>query len=227
MDIIKRMDDKEREVVLLGNVGSIYCKLGRNNQAIAMYEKALDIVNDGDFRGKVALLSNKGEAFRSLGQYIEARETNEAALDIARKTENTGQLGMVLTRICAFYYNLDGYDEMKTYYDLSLAINRNIVKKMSEESVEIIYTIEEVRKKSRVDDICDKYGRAIEYIQPLYKLLRQMCSDMYESNSKSNLSAISVYNELMMKHSEYKEVLNKISTKYYAGRTFLSAAITM
>ena len=55
---------------------------------------------------------------------------------------------------------------------------------MSEESLEIIYAIEEVCKKSRVNDICDKYGKAIEYVQPLYKLLHQMYSDIHESNIK-------------------------------------------
>ena len=47
---------------------------------------------------------------------------------------------------------------------------------MSEESLEIMYAIEEVCKKSRVNDICDKYSKAIEYVQPLYKLLQQMYS---------------------------------------------------
>ena len=86
--------------------------------------------------------------------------------------------------------------------------------------------MEEVCEISRKKDVGDDIGDVYAYKQPLFDLLLFMCVDMHRNNG-STPSATLVYCELMMNYTKYREVVDKLTTKYYDGQTFLSVSLVL
>ena len=73
----------------LGNLGNVYCSLGKYNQAIEHYQKLLDIAQKiGDRATEGGTLGNLGIAYKCLGKYNKAIDYYQQLWNIARELED-------------------------------------------------------------------------------------------------------------------------------------------
>ena len=83
----RKLENKDREGITLGNLGLAYADLGETRRAIEYYEQDLAIAREtGDRRGEGMTLGNLGSAHADLGETRRAIEYFEQHLVIARET---------------------------------------------------------------------------------------------------------------------------------------------
>jgi diguanylate cyclase (GGDEF)-like protein len=86
---LKGIDEPEIEAATRNNYGEIFRELGRHSEALAMYERALEIGKSAGFRGAMGIyLSNIGLVQLAKGQYDEAEEHFRQALQVFARHEN-------------------------------------------------------------------------------------------------------------------------------------------
>ena len=84
--IARELGDLRGEASVLSNLGTSYRALGRIEEAVAAYKRALLVYRElGDLRGEGTVVGNLGIAFRGLGQIEEAKGAYERALAIDRE----------------------------------------------------------------------------------------------------------------------------------------------
>ncbi len=117
-------DLKERSV---GNIGSAYLSMGKYNEAIVCYNKALDSAREMKDRwGEPSWLGNMGVCYATLGQIDRAIEHHELGLDIAREIGDRNGEGGHLGSLGNRYADLGQVDRAIDHYDQALLISREI-----------------------------------------------------------------------------------------------------
>jgi len=85
----RKLGDREREGIHLGNLGLAYARLGEVRKAIEHHQQALRISREiGDKQGEGNHLGNSGVAYARLGEREKALELVEAALKIFEEIES-------------------------------------------------------------------------------------------------------------------------------------------
>ena len=121
----RRLGNREREGMALGNLGLAYADLGEPKRAIEYYEQRLAIAREtGDRRGEGMALGNLGVAYRQLGEPKRAIECYEQALAIARETGVRRSEGATLGNLGLAYADLGEPKRAIEYYEQVLTIAR-------------------------------------------------------------------------------------------------------
>jgi CHAT domain-containing protein/uncharacterized protein HemY len=90
----------------LNNIGSVYSDLGRNAEAIAYHEQALEIFRQLQLQDKiVAVLNNLGKVYLNTGQYPKALTFFEQSLAISRAIRDLDAEVPILNNIAQIYNN--------------------------------------------------------------------------------------------------------------------------
>jgi len=127
LDVFSRTGERQFEGVTLNNIGVVYQKQGRYEEALAKFNEQLDI--DRELKNRISegrTLSNIAAIYQSQGRYENALTIFEMALDIARKTDDRESEAVNLNNIAVIYSSQGRYDEALITYEASLAIYRQI-----------------------------------------------------------------------------------------------------
>ena len=121
----RRLGNREREGMALGNLGIAYRELGEPKRAIEYFEQHLAIAREtGDRRGEGLALGNLGNAYLQLGEPKRAIEYYEQVLTIARETGDRRGEGNALGNLGIAYRQLGEPRRAIEYYEQRLTIAR-------------------------------------------------------------------------------------------------------
>ena len=129
----RKLGNKDREGMALGNLGTAYTDLGETRRAIEYYEQRLPIAREtGDRRGEGNALNNLGVAYRQLGEPRRAIESYEQHLAITRETGDRRGEGAALGNLGIAYAALGETQRAIESYEQVLAITRETGDRRSE-----------------------------------------------------------------------------------------------
>jgi tetratricopeptide (TPR) repeat protein len=119
--------DREGEGHVLTDLGVIYARQGKAQQAIESYEQALAISREiGDRHGERLNLGNLGNAYASQGKAQQAIESYEQALAISREIGDRHRERLNLGNLGSAYADLGEARRAIDYHEQALAISREI-----------------------------------------------------------------------------------------------------
>jgi tetratricopeptide (TPR) repeat protein len=123
----RRLQHREGEAAVLGNLGIAYADLGETRCAIQFYEQALVIDREiGERRGESSDLGNLGLAYAELGETRRAIQFHEQALPILREIGDRRGEGAVLGNLGLAFADLGETSRAIQFYEQDLAIAREI-----------------------------------------------------------------------------------------------------
>lgn len=123
-DSLKTLRGK-RKTIAMGNLASVYQRMGDSQRAIGIYERAEKVFREeGDKRNVAAVLHNLGAIFQEKGDYMQALEKYEESLKISEEIGDKTGVGTSLHNLGAVYHVLGDYRKAKEKYEESLEIAR-------------------------------------------------------------------------------------------------------
>ena len=220
----RRLKDRSREGVHLGNLGLAYDSLGEYRRAIEYHEQQLRITRElGDRLGEGTALGNLGVAYDSLGEYRRAIEYYEQDLTIAREIGDRRGEGAAHGGLGNAYYSLGDHRRAIEYYGQYLTIAREIGDRRGEGnalgSLGIAY------------DSLGKYRRAIEYHEQYLAIAREIGDRSGEGQALGNLGL--AYHSLGEYHRaiEYQEqrlvIAREIGDRLGEGNALWNMSLTL
>ncbi len=124
---VRRLQDRKREGVVLGNLGLAYFDLGETRHAIQFHEQDLTIAREiGDRRGEGAALGNLGRAYFTLGEINRAIQFFEQALLIDREIGDRRGESAALGNLGLAYVDLGEIRRAIQFHEQALLIDREI-----------------------------------------------------------------------------------------------------
>ena len=124
-DAARKLGNRDRESMALGNLGIAHGQLGETRRAIEYYEQVLEIARETrDRRGEGMTLGNLGIAYRQLGETRRAIEYYEQAREIARETGDRHGEGNALGNLGVAHGQLGETRRAIEYYEQVLEIAR-------------------------------------------------------------------------------------------------------
>ncbi|BCL38844.1 CHAT domain-containing protein [Nostoc sp. MS1] len=117
----------------LNNIGQIYLSLGKYDQALKLYQQALNIYKENNYKPGIAVtLNNIARVNANLGKYPQAIELNQQALTIYKEVgDRTGE-GVTISNLGQIYQKQNQYDKAGELYQQALAMHREVNDKVSE-----------------------------------------------------------------------------------------------
>ncbi|WP_199306750.1 CHAT domain-containing protein [Anabaena sphaerica] len=121
------------EALNLSNIGQIYLGLGKYDQALNVYQQALKIYKDNNYKSGIAFtLNNIGRIYQNQGKYDQAKELNQQALTNYREIgDRTGE-GVTISNLGQVYQQQKQDAQALELYQQALAIHREVSDKVSE-----------------------------------------------------------------------------------------------
>jgi len=111
----------------LNSLGVIHYKVGRYNEAMSNYQKALKIGIENNSRKRIITLSlNIGEIYRVLGDYETAKEQYEKVLDVPRELSNPAHVSVALSNIGSIHFNQEEYKQAISYFEQAFQLVKDI-----------------------------------------------------------------------------------------------------
>jgi len=176
------LGDRQAEANHLGNLGLAHAELGEMSEAIATYERALELAREiGDRRGEGNRLGKLGLAYAELGRMRDAIAYYERALEIAREIGDRWWEGNRLHNLGTAYYRLGEVREAIGYYEQGLEIAREIDDRRME--------------ANRLGNLGSAYAalgavrEAIEYYEQALEITREIGDQRGESNRLGHLGS--------------------------------------
>ena len=124
-EVARKLGNRDREGVALGNLGIAYRHLGESKRAIEYFAQHLAIVREtGARRGEANALGNLANAYQQLGEPKRASEYYEQHLVIARETGDRRGEGRTLVNLGNAYGQLGEPKRAIEYFGQHLAIAR-------------------------------------------------------------------------------------------------------
>nr|WP_235526292.1 tetratricopeptide repeat protein [Nostoc piscinale] len=114
-------------------MGRFIFSLGKYDEALKLYQQALDIYKQNNYKLGVAVaLNNIGRVYQNLGNYNQAIEFNQQALANYREVgDRTGE-GVTISNLGQVYQKQNQYDKALGLYQQAVAIHREVEDKISE-----------------------------------------------------------------------------------------------
>ncbi|GAX39124.1 TPR repeat-containing protein [Tolypothrix sp. NIES-4075] len=121
------VEDKEEKAAIINNLGSLKVNRGEINEAIALFEQSLAIIEKiGNVQTKAATLHNLGYLKANTGEINEAISLFEQSLAIIEKIGNVQTKAATLHQLGILKANRGEINEAIALYEQSLAINEQI-----------------------------------------------------------------------------------------------------
>jgi tetratricopeptide (TPR) repeat protein len=178
-----RVADRAGRCRELGNLGTVYWRLGEYERAVEHYRQSLAVAREiGDPHGERRALGNLGNVYRRLGRYAEAQEHHERSLAIARRVGSRGGEGIQLVNLGSMNVRLGRCEEALGHFRLAASIAQQI----GDHEGECIATccIADVHLRlGRYDEAADHYRRGL-------RSARQIGDRGWEARALDALGAI-------------------------------------
>ena len=176
----RKLGNRDREGMALGNLGIAYRHLGETRRAIEYYEQDLAICREtGDRRGEGQTLGNMGNAYAELGETRRAIEYCEQDLEIARETGDRRGEGMTLGNLGLAYEDLGETRRAIEYFEQHLEIARETGDRRGEG--------QSLNNLGLAYAALGETGRAIEYYEQHLEIARETGDRRGEGTALGNL----------------------------------------
>ncbi len=183
LQIYREIHDSQGEGRAIGNLGSVYAKLGNDVRAIDYQEQSLAIAREiKDRLGEGTALGNLGLAYGALGDYGKAIDYQEQSLAIARKIKDRLGEGTALGNLGLAYGALGNYGKAIDYQEQSLAIAREIKNRLGEGTA--------LGNLGLVYYALGNYPKAIEYHEQGLAIAREIGNQESEAGVLNNIGLI-------------------------------------
>jgi CHAT domain-containing protein/tetratricopeptide (TPR) repeat protein len=117
----------------LNNIGQIYLGLGKYDQAVNLFQQALKIYKDNNYKSGIAVtLNNIGRINQIQGKYDQAKELNQQALKNYQEIgDRTGE-GVTISNLGQIYQQQNQETKALELYQQALAIHREVKDQVNE-----------------------------------------------------------------------------------------------
>jgi CHAT domain-containing protein len=122
---VRRIGNKEREAVVLSDLGGVSINLKQYARAVRVLEQALAI-QEALKQPNSQTLANLGSAYQRLGQTDKAIASLNRALPVARAQKERRNEGAILNLLGRTYRSAGQYDAAVAYYEQGRAILRQV-----------------------------------------------------------------------------------------------------
>lgn len=121
------------EASTLDNLGKTYSDMGRDQEAIQYFERALPLWRQqGEQGGEALTLNNEARAFADLGKKQEALQAFGSALDLWRAVGNRQGEAVTLNNLGRLYRDLGQHQSALDYYNQALPLWRAVANRNGE-----------------------------------------------------------------------------------------------
>jgi tetratricopeptide (TPR) repeat protein len=198
------------EVACTKGLGNAYYLLSNYPQAIASYEKSLDLAREiGDRQGEGNSLGNLGNAYDSLGQYERAIDYHQQSLAIKREIGNRQGEGNSLGGLGNAYDSLGQYERAIDYHQQYLTISREIGDRQGEGN--------SLGNLGNAYDGLGQYERAIDLYQQRLTISREIGDRAGEGRALGNLgnayNSLGQYERAIDYHQQYLTISREIGDR--------------
>lgn len=230
LEISKKNNLKDYEVIVLNTIGTIYDELKYYNKALQFYNKSYKLVKElNDIEGEAVYYINSGVALLNLKKYDEANERFNKALKIYKDKNDAFDQSVCIENISNIYKEQKKYNKaLENYFKalkISDSINDIIGKSSISEGIADVYFEEKQYAKS-----IEYYKKSIElantinekkYLLNLYKKISEAYSKV--NNNKNALVFFKKYKNL--NDTVLLENNNKQIAKFNAERKDLKLKV--
>lgn len=125
LEINLKINNKEQQAAILGNIGVIMNTQGKYTEALTYYFKSLKIEEEiNNEKGQSATLGNIGIIYYDQKQYKKALEYYLKSLALKEKINETTSRANILGNIGVVYHDQNNFDKALEYYQKGLAVDK-------------------------------------------------------------------------------------------------------
>ena len=125
LEINIKIDNKQQQAAILGNMGVIMDTRGRYAEALTYYFRSLKIEEEiNNERGQAVTLGNIGIIYYNQKEYGKALDYYEKSLALKEKINETNSISTILGNIGIVYHDKNDFDRALAYYQKGLAVDK-------------------------------------------------------------------------------------------------------
>ncbi|KJS04620.1 MAG: hypothetical protein VR77_10925 [Flavobacteriales bacterium BRH_c54] len=125
LEINIKIDNKQQQAAILGNMGVIMDTQGRYAEALTYYFQSLKIEEEiNNEKGQAVTLGNIGIIYYNQKEYEKALDYYEKSLALKEKINETNSISTILGNIGIVYHDQNNFDKALEYYQKGLAVDR-------------------------------------------------------------------------------------------------------
>jgi len=140
LELIRKTEDRQKEVYVLNNIGSVHSELKKYKDALKYFESSYEMaeeIKDVEMMGMI--LNNIGIVHYNQGNYEKSTEYNQKAIDLALGIEGEQILWEAYLEIARAYEKQNKFMEALRNYEESIRIIENIRSKIELEELKARY----------------------------------------------------------------------------------------
>ena len=125
LEINIKVDNKQQQAAILGNMGVIMDTRGRYAEALTYYFKSLKIEEEiNNEKGQAVTLGNIGIIYYNQKEYGKALDYYKKSLALKEKMNETNSISNILGNIGIVYHDQNNFDKALVYYQKALAVDK-------------------------------------------------------------------------------------------------------
>ncbi|MBW4562509.1 MAG: tetratricopeptide repeat protein [Mojavia pulchra JT2-VF2] len=193
------------EALNLNNIGQIYFSQGKYEQALKLYQQALDIYKANKYPAGIAVtLNNIGRVYSNTGKYSQAIESNQQALTNYQAVgDRTGE-GVTISNLGQIYQKQNQYEKVLGLYQQALAIHREVSDKISETAT-LKYLGDVLSSQNQPQLAIGFYKQSVNLTETIRQNLRVVPSDIQQSYTETVAERYRRLADLLLKQNRSAE----------------------
>ncbi|BAT53270.1 Tetratricopeptide TPR_3 [Nostoc sp. NIES-3756] len=189
----------------LNNIGQIYLSLGKYDQALKLYQQALNIYKENNYKsGIAATLNNIARINANLGKYPQAIELNQQALTIYKEVgDRTGE-GVTISNLGQVYQKQNQHDKAAGLYQQALAMHREVNDKVSEAAT-LKFLADTLSAQNQPQLAINFYKQSVNLTESIRQNLRAIPTDIQKSYTETVAERYRRLADLLLKQNRPAE----------------------
>jgi CHAT domain-containing protein len=214
LTMYRKIEDREGERTVLGNLGLAYRALGNYAEAIEYLQQSLTISRElKDRKQEAYALGNLGVTYRNLGDDAKEIEYLQQSLNIARELKDLKGEGNALSNLGVAYRNRNDYVKAIEYLQQSLDIARELKDRRNEGNA--------LSSLGNAYSSLKDYPKAIEYLQQSLDITREIADRQAEGNALGGLgnaySSLKNYAKAIEYYQQWLNIAREIKDRQGEG----------
>jgi tetratricopeptide (TPR) repeat protein len=180
---IGQSQDRQLKLLAINNMGLVYQATGQPQQALELYEQALQLRREmGDRAGEAATLNNMGLVYRATGHPQQALELLEQALPLKREMDDRDGAAATLNNMAEVYQATGQPQRSLELFEQALTINREVGNRAGEATT--------LNNMATVYQATGQPQRSLELYEQALTIHREVGNRAMEANTLSNMAAV-------------------------------------
>ncbi|MEL6262279.1 MAG: tetratricopeptide repeat protein [Cyanobacteria bacterium J06631_12] len=211
---ISQLEQNNKEspllITLYGSLGKAYAQEYSYEEALALYQKALDLAKKkNNLVGQVSVLKHFGDSLYNIGQVRRAQELYKKGLEIAQELEAHKDEADLTRKLGNTYYSRGEFQQAVRYQQWSLEISKKMGDRKGEARA--------LNHLGNAYSSLGQYQRAVESHQQSLEIEKEMGDRKGEAMSFGNLgnaySSLGQYQRAIELHQQSLEIIGEIGAR--------------